>query len=105
MGKEPRFGIQSDLAIRHTLRFANTARHAVDLILSYETTGDFSGGGYYGTGDSGSMRREMLTLSKIRPSFVGLGNWERKTFCMPPIPSYPGSWGERIRNTSSMEVG
>jgi len=49
-GKEPRFGIQSDLAIRHTLRFANTARHAVDLILSYETTGDFSGGGYYGTG-------------------------------------------------------
>jgi hypothetical protein len=50
MGKKPRYGIQSDIAIRHTLRFANTAEEAVKMTLGYETTGDFSGGGYYGTG-------------------------------------------------------
>ncbi len=49
-GKKPRYGIQSDIAIRHTLRYANTAEEAVKMTLSYETTGDFSGGGYYGTG-------------------------------------------------------
>ena len=50
MGKKPRYGIQSDIAIRHTLRFANTAEEAVEMTLGYETTGDFNGGGYYGTG-------------------------------------------------------
>jgi hypothetical protein len=50
MGKKPRYGIQSDIAIRHTLRFADNAEEAVELILSYETTGDHFGGGYYGTG-------------------------------------------------------
>jgi hypothetical protein len=49
-GEKPRFGIQSDLAIRHTLRFANNAKEAVEMTLSYETTGDYRGGGYYGTG-------------------------------------------------------
>jgi len=49
-GKKPRFGIQSDIAIRHTLRYASNAEEAVKMTLSYETTGDFAGGGYYGTG-------------------------------------------------------
>jgi hypothetical protein len=49
-GKKPRYGIQSDIAIRHTLRYADTAEAAVELTLSYETTGDFAAGGYYGTG-------------------------------------------------------
>ena len=49
-GKEPRFGIQSDIAIRHTLRYADNAGDAVKMTLGYETTGDFAGGGYYGTG-------------------------------------------------------
>jgi len=49
-GKKPRYGIQSDIAIRHTLRYSNTAKEAVDMTLAYETTGDFAGGGYYGTG-------------------------------------------------------
>jgi hypothetical protein len=49
-GKKPRYGIQSDIAIRHTLRYASNAEDAVRMTLSYETTGDFSGGGYYGTG-------------------------------------------------------
>ncbi len=48
--KKPRYGIQSDIAIRHTLRYANNAEEAVDMTLNYETTGDFAGGGYYGTG-------------------------------------------------------
>jgi hypothetical protein len=49
-GKKPRYGIQSDIAIRHTLRYADNAEQAVKMTLSYETTGDFAGGGYYGTG-------------------------------------------------------
>jgi hypothetical protein len=49
-GKKPRYGIQSDIAIRHTLRYADNAEQAVKLTLNYETTGDFAGGGYYGTG-------------------------------------------------------
>ena len=49
-GKKPRYGIQSDIAIRHTLRYASNASEAVEMTLDYETTGDFSGGGYYGTG-------------------------------------------------------
>jgi hypothetical protein len=49
-GKKPRYGIQSDIAIRHTLRYAENAEQAVKMILGYETTGDFAGGGYYGTG-------------------------------------------------------
>jgi hypothetical protein len=49
-GKKPRYGIQSDIAIRHTLRYANDAEQAVKMILGYQTTGDFAGGGYYGTG-------------------------------------------------------
>jgi hypothetical protein len=50
IGRKPRYGIQSDVAIRHTLRFASTAQEAVEMTLSYETTGDHYGGGYYGTG-------------------------------------------------------
>jgi hypothetical protein len=50
MGKKPRYGIQSDIAIRHTLRYSNTADEAVKMTLAYETTGDIMGGGYYGTG-------------------------------------------------------
>jgi hypothetical protein len=49
-GKKPRYGIQSDIAIRHTLRYADNAEQAVKMTLSYKTTGDFAGGGYYGTG-------------------------------------------------------
>jgi hypothetical protein len=49
-GKKSRYGIQSDIAIRHSLRYANNAEEAVKMTLSYESTGDFSGGGYYGTG-------------------------------------------------------
>jgi hypothetical protein len=48
-GKKPRYGLQSDIAIRHTLRYANTAEQAIKMTLDYETTGDFAGGGY-GTG-------------------------------------------------------
>ena len=50
MSKKPRYGIQSDIAIRHTLRYANSAEQAVNITLKYQTTGDFAGGGYYGTG-------------------------------------------------------
>lgn len=49
-GKKPRYGIQSDIAIRHTLRYAGNVDQAVKMTLGYETTGDFAGGGYYGTG-------------------------------------------------------
>jgi hypothetical protein len=49
-GKKPRYGIQSDIAIRHTLRYADNAEQALKMTLGYETTGNFAGGGYYGTG-------------------------------------------------------
>jgi hypothetical protein len=49
-GKKPCYGLQSDIAIRHTLRYAENAEKAVAMTLSYKTTGDFAGGGYYGTG-------------------------------------------------------
>jgi hypothetical protein len=50
MGVDIRYGLQSDLAIRHTLRYANTAKEAVDLTLSYSCTHSPFAGGFYGTG-------------------------------------------------------
>jgi len=46
MGRSDRYGVQSGMAIMHTLRFADNAKEAVDLHLSYDATGY----GWYGTG-------------------------------------------------------
>jgi hypothetical protein len=80
-GKKPRYGIQSDIAIRHTLRYANNAEEAVKMTLNYETTGDFSGGGYYGTGG--------FWVDKERNAFV----IERSD--VPAIIRKPGECGEK----------
>jgi hypothetical protein len=80
-GKKPRYGIQSDIAIRHTLRYANTAEEAVKMTLSYETTGDFSGGGYYGTGGFWvDTRGHAFVIEKSDP---------------PAIVRKPGDVGEK----------
>lgn len=81
IGKNPRYGIQSDIAIRHTLRFANTAEEAVKITLNYETTGDPSGGGYYGTGG--------FWIDKDKNAFV----IERSDD--PPVIRKPGDVGEK----------
>ncbi len=81
MGKQPRYGIQSDIAIRHTLRFARTAKQAVEMTLAYRTTGDFSGGGYYGTGG-------FWVDEKARAFVI-----ERSDD--PPIVRRPGDTGEK----------
>lgn len=81
MGKKPRYGIQSDIAIRHTLRYASSAKEAVDMTLAYETTGDFAGGGYYGTGG--------FWVDKDRKAFI----IERRE--EPPVIRRPGDCGER----------
>jgi len=80
-GKKPRYGIQSDIAVRHTLRYANTAKEAVDMTLTYETTGDFAGGGYYGTGG--------FWVDKDRNAFIIERSDE------PPVIRKPGDHGER----------
>jgi hypothetical protein len=80
-GKKPRYGIQSDIAIRHTLRYADTAQEAVEMTLKYETTGDFAGGGYYGTGG--------FWVDKDKNAFV----IERSDD--PPVLRKPGDCGER----------
>jgi hypothetical protein len=79
-GKKPRYGIQSIIAIWHTLRHASSAEEAVKMTLSYETTGDFSGGGYYGTGG--------FWVDKERNAFV----IERSN--EPAIIRKPGDFGE-----------
>ena len=50
MGVDVPYGLQADLAIRHTLRYANTAQEAVELILGLPCTHSHAGGGWYGTG-------------------------------------------------------
>jgi hypothetical protein len=70
-GKKPRYGLQSDIAIRHTLRYADNAKEAVEMTLSYETTGDFAGGGYYGTGGFWvDERGHAFVIEKSDPSAI-----------------------------------
>lgn len=95
-GKKPRYGIQSDIAIRHTLRYADSAEQAVKMTLGYETTGDFAAGGYYGTGG--------FWVDKEGNAFV----IERSD--APPVIRKPGDCGEKdfmyaTNNLLSRELG
>jgi len=87
MGVDVPYGLQSDLAIRHTLRYANTAQEAVNLTLSYSATHSRFAGGFYGTGgfwvdEDGNafvIERPVNPVVIRRPGDVGEGDFMYST--------------------------